>query len=202
MSEKYRYRVFTIDLNNAVDLEFEMEGGFIYVKDATDLSTWVNVQPDTRDNDKIRLVKQHGFIVDSHFKRFYVTADAQTGKTVTLLVTDSYDHVRTIEQAEGSEVSISEAVVETAQTPALYNVTLSSANTEYSQALPSGCKKFLVKPRGGSLKINFTGNLTTDPYINLEDGQAWNEDNVSLTGKTLRFESPTAGTVVEILAWT
>lgn len=94
-----------------------------------------------------------------------------------------------------------ENLVKVASTPYIYNVECTNANTEYNQALPDNTKKFLIKARGGQLKVCFTEGQSGSVYILLSDGQAWYEDNVLLTGKTLYFQSPNAGVVAEIIAW-
>jgi len=88
-----------------------------------------------------------------------------------------------------------------ATTPTIYNVTCTNADTEYSQTLPANTKKFTIKARGGSLKVCFTSGQSGTTYILLADGQSWSEDNIEFSG-TLYFQSPSAGTVAEIIAWT
>jgi hypothetical protein len=86
-------------------------------------------------------------------------------------------------------------------TPTIYNKTCTSANTEYSQTLPEKTKKFTLKARGGTVKVCFTSGQSGTTYIELTDGQSWSEDNIEFTG-TVYYQSPTAGTILEIVAWT
>jgi len=90
-------------------------------------------------------------------------------------------------------------VVKKATTPTVYNVAMASADTEYSQALPSGTKKFLIKLRTDAvMKVKFASGGN---YITVPSGGSYNEDNLDLTGVTLYFESSVASNTAEIIAW-
>ena len=89
----------------------------------------------------------------------------------------------------------------TGGTPTLYNITLTNANTEYSQAL-TACKGIEFQART-SVDIRFafaTGKVAapTAPYMTLKAGQ-WYYFEGSPT--TLYLASATAGTIVEIILW-
>ncbi|MBS7627148.1 hypothetical protein KEJ51_09005 [Candidatus Bathyarchaeota archaeon] len=90
-------------------------------------------------------------------------------------------------------------------TPAIYNVTMTNANTEYSQALPSNCKKFLIHTRDGtSFRLAFTSGKVagpTEPYFTVPSGQAYYEDFIEPTSLTLYFACESAGKIVEIISW-
>jgi len=91
-------------------------------------------------------------------------------------------------------------------TPTVYNKTLTNADTEYTQTLPSSCEKFMFWART-NVDIRFafeTGKVATPtaPYLTLKGGTAFSESGLSLSSKTLYLASSTAGTVVEILCWT
>lgn len=92
-----------------------------------------------------------------------------------------------------------------ATTVAIYNVTMTSANTEYSQALPASCKKFLIHTRAGeAFRLAFvTGKVATptEPYFSITPSDAYSEDLVLPTSLTLYFASASAGAVAEIIAW-
>ena len=101
----------------------------------------------------------------------------------------------------GGGQSVSEATGVT-----LYTVTLTNADTEYSQALPAGTKAFAFRCRS-AVDVRFafeTGKVATptDPYRTLPSGQEYYKEAVNLTGKILYLASSTAGVVVEIEAWT
>jgi len=96
------------------------------------------------------------------------------------------------------------------KTPVIYNVTLVEANTEYSQALPLGTKKFAVKERdGNAIRLAYTSGQVatpTEPYLTLLANQVYWEDDVLLSNKTLYLAAPDvvefAERHVDIVAWT
>jgi len=95
---------------------------------------------------------------------------------------------------------------EMATTPVQYITTLAVANTEYSQALPAGTKKFTVQCRDSTSVIRWatvTGKVATptDPYGTLKADRGMSEDALKLAAITLFLASATAGAVVEITAW-
>lgn len=98
------------------------------------------------------------------------------------------------------------ASLKVSTTPTIYNVTLTNANQEYSQALPTGTKKFTVKERNGNpFRLAFvTGQVAapTAPYVNMLSNQVYWEDHLYLTGVTLYLAAPIAGRVIEVIAWT
>jgi hypothetical protein len=87
----------------------------------------------------------------------------------------------------------------------VYNVTCTNANTQYSQALPVGTTKILLRARGnGVLKVTYTTGETASKYFSVKQGEVYSDDQVFLESgaSTVYFETPTAGEVVELLAWT
>jgi hypothetical protein len=92
-----------------------------------------------------------------------------------------------------------------AATPVIYNVTMTNADTEYSQALPASCKKFLIHTRAGeAFRLAFvTGKVATPtaPYFSITPSDAYGEDLVLGAAVTLFFASASAGAVAEIIAW-
>lgn len=92
--------------------------------------------------------------------------------------------------------------------PTLYNVTLNSANTEYSQALPSGCRRFEFHCRAVyAFRFAFvTGKVAgpTAPYMSLLQYD-WFDSGLLQQGaspSTVYFGTYQAGIVIELLAWT
>jgi len=89
---------------------------------------------------------------------------------------------------------------------ASYNVTLTSADTEYSQVLPDNTKRFTVQSRSSDdIRFAFvTGKVAspTAPYFTLKTGQNYYESNLDLDSKTLYLASSSAGVIVEILIGT
>jgi hypothetical protein len=105
----------------------------------------------------------------------------------------------------GFATEVSLAKTTPATTPVIYNVTMTLANTEYSQALPANCKKFLIHTRAGeAFRLAFvTGKVATptEPYFSITPSDAYSEDLVLGAAVTLYFASATAGAVAEIIAW-
>lgn len=88
--------------------------------------------------------------------------------------------------------------------PTIYNVSMASANGEYSQTLPSNTKKLDIKLRAlnSVLKISFTITESGTKYIQIPYGASLHLENINLTGKTIYFQSPVDNQVAEILCWT
>lgn len=92
-----------------------------------------------------------------------------------------------------------------AATPNTYNLTLTSSNTEYSQALPANCRRVFFQCRTNK-DVRFawvTGKVagSTAPYMTLKAGTTYSSDDVNIASGTLYFASGTAGVVMEIEAW-
>ena len=87
-----------------------------------------------------------------------------------------------------------------------YNVTMTSADTEYSQALPSGTRKLTMRVRDGTAARYAwdTGKVATptEPYQTLRANSDYTIDGISLSGKTIYFACASASKVMEIEAWT
>lgn len=91
--------------------------------------------------------------------------------------------------------------------PTVYNVTLTDAGTEYSQALPDGCKHFSIQCRTAfDVRFAFeTGKVATPtaPYATVKSGGAYTSpEKLCYDGTgTLYLASSQAAVVVEIVAW-
>jgi len=86
--------------------------------------------------------------------------------------------------------------------PYIGNLTLTSANTEYSLELPTYMKSITIKLRNTAHSARFAfkaggPNATTGTFITIPAGGVPFEQSVKLAG-TIYFESPDAGAVVEI----
>lgn len=95
----------------------------------------------------------------------------------------------------------STAFAGSAQFPLIVNLTLSSANVEYSTTL-TGAKKFTIQCRT-NYAVRFayvTGKVATPtaPYITIKAGSVYWEDDISLD-RTLYFASSEVGVIVEII---
>ena len=92
-----------------------------------------------------------------------------------------------------------------ATTQTSYNITLTVADTEYSQALPANTKKIEFRNRNSNdLRWSFTtGKVATPtaPYSTLKTGFVHWDDDLDLESKTLYFASSSAGDVVELEVW-
>jgi len=90
-------------------------------------------------------------------------------------------------------------------TPTKYAVTLTSANTEYSQALPADTKKFRIHLRDyATFRLAYeTGKVATptDPYETIPAGSEKYEDGLNLAALTLYLASPVAAKTAEVEAW-
>ncbi|MBM4240565.1 MAG: hypothetical protein FJ150_02665 [Euryarchaeota archaeon] len=88
-------------------------------------------------------------------------------------------------------------------TPVIYNVTLTNANTEYSQALPANTTKITIQCRTYyDIKLAFTSGESGTKYITIKAGDTYWEDNIKGTGRTLYMQSAQAGVITEIIVWT
>jgi len=102
---------------------------------------------------------------------------------------------------EEKQQQILEAV---AQTPTIYNVDMTAANTEYFQALPTNTRKLDIKLRAQNalLKIAFVEGESGTNYIQISYGSSLHLENVKLNNIIVYFQSPSNSQVCEILAWT
>lgn len=86
--------------------------------------------------------------------------------------------------------------------PKIYNVTCTSANTEYSQALTSFTSSFVIKPRDPTrdIKIAFVALTSGTVYWTVFGGASDEEIGQPFTGVvTVYFQSTQPGTIVEII---
>lgn len=87
-------------------------------------------------------------------------------------------------------------------TPTIYNVSVPTANTEVSQALPANTKKFTLRNRtNAECKVAFVATESGTNYVTIKRGAVLSEDNLNLAAITLYFQCTAAGQTVEILAW-
>jgi hypothetical protein len=110
------------------------------------------------------------------------------------------------QQATTYELKVREQDLPVATTPTLYNVTMTYANTEYSQAVTATVRKFLIATRDRSA-FRFawtTGKVATptEPYMSVAANEVYYEDYVKMTNPTFYFASASAGKVIELEVWT
>lgn len=188
--KNYAYNIITLDITAGLtEYELNLYGERLFYKTGS-----ANIQ--IRFNDRFAdLATFKPFDVWAiPFDKIFITAPA-TAETITIIVANDIDI-----QVDANLVQISNNLVEYATTPVMYNKTCTLANTEYSQALPANCKKFTVKSSDltATLKIGFAAGSR---LITLNPGQAYNEDLIKWASGTLYMSSDTAGTVVDVIAW-
>ena len=93
-----------------------------------------------------------------------------------------------------------------AAAPVLFNQTLTAANTEYTITLPAGCTHFEMQARtNANVRFAFeTGKVATPtaPYMTLKAGYTYSSYNLWGSQTLLVYvATPTAGTIVELIAW-
>ena len=169
----------------------QITGSYVYVLVQTGSVTIIlnELEGDPIDLLKFRAIK-------APFYRFFLTNTAQSGTSIKLAIGVQSEYF----EIDDSGASILGGVITEAVASSLFNDTCTVANTERQWTLGE-CRKFLIKPRGGQLKVCFTSGQSGTVYILLNDGQAYNEDLLHSTALTLYYQSPTAGTIAEILKW-
>ncbi len=87
--------------------------------------------------------------------------------------------------------------------PTIANVTMTSADTEYSYAIPAHSKRFEIKLRSANalLKLAFASGTSGTSYITIPYGSSLLEEDIKAGGITLYFQSPTASQTAEIKTW-
>jgi hypothetical protein len=100
------------------------------------------------------------------------------------------------------------AAQDKASTPTIYNVTLTTANTEYSQALPANTKAFTLSIMDGSGTDNYrvayvTGKVATPtaPYLKFTQDIQYYEDSLYSSSLTLYIASSVAGKIAQLVVW-
>ena len=111
-----------------------------------------------------------------------------------------------VEESETGKFSSWVVRKDVGKTPAIYNKTLTSVDTEYSQALPDHTKKLTFQCRTAfDVRFAFeTGKVATPtaPYGTIKANGAYDEKDLDLVSKTLYLGCGSAGKVVEIVVYT
>lgn len=86
--------------------------------------------------------------------------------------------------------------------PTIFNLTLTNANQEYSQAFArSFNQSFMVQCRQlADIKMAFASGASGTTYITVPAGAAYTFNGLPCI-LTLYLQSPSAGSVAEILVW-
>jgi len=97
--------------------------------------------------------------------------------------------------------------LELAARPVIYNVPLLEANTEFSQVLPSGTRKFTIQCRNPDVDVRLafiTGTIDT-LFVTIPAGGAYNEDLIHVPDDfilTLFFQTNDQfAPIMEIICW-
>ncbi|MBD3268493.1 hypothetical protein GF373_17635 [bacterium] len=89
-----------------------------------------------------------------------------------------------------------------ADTPTVYNVTMTLADTEYSQALPSGTTGFMIQCRQDrEIQLAFVSGESDTVYITIPKTGLYYKEDLDVDDLTLYFQSSVANKVAEIVAW-
>lgn len=95
---------------------------------------------------------------------------------------------------------------DTIRTPTLYAVTMTNADTEYSQLLPDGTRKVSVTTEDGTaFRVAWTTGkvaVPTEPIITIPINGSYFVEGVDLRGKTIYFANDGAGKIAQIEVWT
>lgn len=90
-------------------------------------------------------------------------------------------------------------------TPSIFNVTMTDANTEYSQALPTGTRKFSVSCMDGTaFRISFTTGAVASvgPWYNILANQVYESPDLDgITDLTVYAGCSSAAKALQIIAW-
>ena len=91
----------------------------------------------------------------------------------------------------------------TVTTPVIANQTITSANTEYSYALPANTKRFKIQNRNeGLIKLSYTSGQSGTNYWTIFPGQQYDGENISNTATlTLYYQSTKAAQLLEVVSW-
>ena len=89
--------------------------------------------------------------------------------------------------------------------PSIYNVTMTDANTEYTQALSANTKKFSIHLRDfTAFRFAYASGKVaapTAPYLTVPAGGEKSEELIQPASLTLYFASSDAGKIAEIEEW-
>lgn len=80
---------------------------------------------------------------------------------------------------------------------------MTTANTEYSYAVPAKASKILIKLRSftSAFKLAYASGASGTTYLTVPAGSSKSIDELKGTGITLYFQSPDASQVMEVEVW-
>jgi hypothetical protein len=89
-----------------------------------------------------------------------------------------------------------------ATTPTIIDITITLANTEQSYAFPANTKQYLMQYRsGGEIKYAFTAGQSGSSFLTIPVSGFQSSSEINTPSLVVYFQSPTAGTVFEVLSW-
>jgi len=102
----------------------------------------------------------------------------------------------------GSSFSKTTTALEGSTTPEIFNLSAPTANTEVSQALPTGTKQLLIRVRARArAQFSFVSGESSTKYITIRPGTVYKAEGLKLTGQTLYIQTDAASQTIEIETW-
>ena len=175
-----------------VDFRIEMMGNFVYVRGGTSPLAYIDVKLNSPANAPIRLFRHTGIVCK--FDSLYISHPGG-GDFLQLFISENINLLRYIETR--TDVTI----IDEDDTQFLVNNGVCVlAATEYTYTMGTNVNKgFLLKARGGDIQFSFNAGTSGTAYILLEDGHSFEIDDLSWPIGRVYYQSPTAGTVLEVL---
>ena len=104
---------------------------------------------------------------------------------------------------KGGETGLNIFPVDNINLPEIVNLSLPTANTEVSQAIPSDTKVFSVKIRGGLplWRLSYTAGGTSTNYIEMNKGTVYKSPIADLGGQTVYVRTDKASQTAEFEFW-
>ena len=87
-------------------------------------------------------------------------------------------------------------------TKTIFNISITSSNTEFSQALPASTKGYEIQIRSGvhTLKLTHVSGESGTKFVTIPAGATHSDDHF-YTSDTIYFQSTTSGGVVELITY-
>lgn len=201
-----------------VDVSSDIEIGAVELKNATD-NTRAVIKSDGVDNALVVMSND----LDIRDLTFSTDKVDVSGSSVTVSSTDldirdidnatddiliyGYDGANNqpIKTDVNGELQVDVLSYPRAETPTIYAISLTNKDTEYSQVLPNGTKRFAISLRNDkAFRIAFeTGKVATptDPYLMIKGNTEYSEQDLNLSGKTLYIASYDDNQTAQLIVW-
>lgn len=86
-------------------------------------------------------------------------------------------------------------------TSQVINFTITSANTEYSIALPLNCKRFILKGRTSfSIKLAYSVGMSGTTFFTVPPSTTYVDESY-YSNQTIYFQSPQSGVILEVIVF-